>query len=199
MDTRTRKDTKGFLLNDISAVIDRKFHMSTINGRAPRQADGNLRVIATCECGTVFVTRLDFLLKGKTKSCGCLKKRRFCEYIARRAGNLPAATKKACFHALKAAGNMPAIASRKLHLRAAIVVAASRMHGAKLLADVARRIRRTFTPAEHRFLGWHSRHPRGLGFVEGLLAVSFADAVECVPNLQNWFALAPDVARSPVA
>jgi hypothetical protein len=104
-------------------------------------------------------------LSGKTKSCGCLKKRRFVEYITRRAENLSAASQKLCFHVLKAAGNLvnaATMAGRRLHLPAAIVVAASRLHGSKLLADVARRVQRTFTTTEQKHIAWHRRHPQNV-------------------------------------
>ena len=55
---------------------------------APRAGVG-VKVTAEClDCGTFFPTRLSYLRTGKTKCCGCLKKKNYLAYCDRRVAEL---------------------------------------------------------------------------------------------------------------
>ena len=59
---------------------------------APRGGVG-VRVTAEClDCGTFYSTRLSYLRSGKTKTCGCLKKKNYLAYCDKKVDKLEDAT-----------------------------------------------------------------------------------------------------------
>jgi hypothetical protein len=53
------------------------------------RAGAGVKVTAEClDCGTFFPTRLSYLRTGKTKCCGCLKKKNYLAYCDRRVAEL---------------------------------------------------------------------------------------------------------------
>lgn len=53
--------------------IGKRFGKLTIFSYDNRDKRKNFCVICKCDCGNEIITNINFLLKGTTKSCGCLK------------------------------------------------------------------------------------------------------------------------------
>ena len=57
-------------------LMGQNFGRLTVVGRAENDRHGKTRWVCQCECGNVLVANGLNLLKGRTKSCGCLNKER---------------------------------------------------------------------------------------------------------------------------
>ena len=67
------EDGKSFVAQK-NPYVGQKFGKLTITEFCPRKPRELQRVIAKCDCGTVKEYRLDSLISGNTKSCGCSKR-----------------------------------------------------------------------------------------------------------------------------
>lgn len=67
--------------NDLPPAAGSVFGRLTILGQLPRAADGKMRALVRCRCGIEKPVNVSALLRGATRSCGCLSR----EKSARRA------------------------------------------------------------------------------------------------------------------
>ena len=103
---------------------------------APRAGVG-VKVTAEClDCGTFFPTRLSYLRTGKTKCCGCLKKKNYLAYCDRRVAELDDAVKAGIWISRYMGSTREAVAA-KFRLDRGIADAAQRVYQRRIDAMIS--------------------------------------------------------------
>ena len=76
-------------------VAGRRFHRLTVTGVAPRSSVRVARVFVRCDCGTAKMVVWADLVRGNTKSCGCLMRQKSRERLDRHNAEKVAAARRA--------------------------------------------------------------------------------------------------------
>jgi hypothetical protein len=119
---------RGDYANLIGTEYNGNLILSIIDG--PRSGNGP-KVTARCaECGSQYETRLRRLRSGETKSCGCLKRRNFRNYLAAAVSKLSLEVVAGCWIARQTMNRERTAA--KFRLQIAVVDAAQRRYQAHL-------------------------------------------------------------------
>ena len=101
------------------------------------RAGAGVKVTAEClDCGTFFPTRLSYLRTGKTKCCGCLKKKNYLAYCDRRVAELDDAVKAGIWISRYMGSTREAVAA-KFRLDRGIADAAQRVYQRRIDAMIS--------------------------------------------------------------